>query len=147
MTRVLAFVGLVSLALACRPIGPIPGGRLSGEIVTDPVADWSFASEAETLQLETRPDDPYSVNVWFVAQGSSLWVAAGGGEKSRWVQNAGGDSRVRLRIDGKIYERMAVRVSEQTDLDAIVALYGTKYQYERDPEDEARAVVFRMDAR
>ena len=31
---------MVALALAaCEPIGPIPGGELSGELVTTPVAE------------------------------------------------------------------------------------------------------------
>ena len=29
----------------------------------------------------------------------------------------------------------------------MLVLYQTKYDYERDPKDEAKAVLFRMDAR
>ena len=147
MTRSLALVALASILLACGPLGPIPGGRLSGEVVSTPVEDWSFASAVETIQLETRPDDPYSVNTWFVSQGSRFWVAAGGGETSRWARNLIADPRVRLRIDGKLYERTAERVSEQAELGAVVVLYQAKYEYERDPKDEGKSVLFRMDPR
>lgn len=150
MTRSLALVSLVTLAsigLACGPFGPIPGGRLSGEVVSAPVEDWSFASGVETIQLETRPDDPYSVNIWFVSQAARLWVGAGGGETSRWARNLIADPRVRLRIDGKLYERKAERVSDQAELDAVTVLYQTKYKSERASEEWRKAVLFRMDPR
>ncbi len=147
MTRFLALAALATACLACRPLGPIPGGRLSGEVVSTPVSDWSFAGAVETIQLETRPDDPYSVNIWFVSQGSRLWVASGGSDKSRWAQNLVADPRVRLRIDGRVYERNALRVSDQAEIDAVVVLYQTKYEYERDPEAEGESVLFRMDPR
>ncbi len=147
MRRALALAALSACALACGPIGPIPGGRLSGVLVSTPVEDWAFASKAETIQLETRPDDPYSVNVWFVSQGPRLWVASGGGETSGWARNAIADPRVRLRIDGKLFERRAVRVGEQAEIDEALVLYQTKYDYQRDADDESAAVLFRMDPR
>lgn len=145
--RTLALALLASTALACQPMGPVPGGKLSGEVVTTPVDDWSFASAIETIQLESNPGDPYSVNVWFVAQGARLWIAAGGGGKSRWAKNIAADPRVRLRIEDKIYERQAVRVTEQAEIDEVLVLYQTKYDYQRDADDESEALLFRMDPR
>jgi len=147
VTRALALAALVGALLACEPMGPIPGGRLSGEVVAAPVDDWSFASAAETLQLETRPGDPYSVNVWFVSQGPRLWVAAGGGDTSRWAAYIIADPRVRLGIDDKLYERKAERVTDPSEIDGVVVLYKTKYDYERDPKEDGQAVLFRMDPR
>ena len=57
------------------------------------------------------------------------------------------DPRVRLRIDDKLYERKAARVTEQSEIDEVVVLYKTKYDYERDPNDDGPAVLFRMDPR
>jgi len=145
--RRLALVALVGALCGCEPMGPIPGGRLSGEVVATPVDDWTFATAIETLQLETRPDDPYSVNVWFVSQGSRLWVASVGGDVSGWGEKMGADPRVRLRIDGKLYERKAARVTEQAEIDEVIVLYKTKYDYERDPKEDGQAVLFRMDPR
>jgi hypothetical protein len=145
--RAAALALLAATALACQPMGPIPGGRLKGEVVTTPVDDWSFASAVETIQLESNPADPYSVNVWFVAQGARLWIAAGSGDKSRWAKDLLADPRVRLRIEGKIYERKAVRVTEQSEMDEVLVLYQTKYDYERDADEEGEALLFRMDPR
>ncbi|MEX2208857.1 MAG: hypothetical protein WEF50_21790 [Myxococcota bacterium] len=147
MTRRLALVALLAALVGCEPMGPIPGRRLSGEVVATPVDDWAFAGGEETLQLEARPDDPYSVNVWFVAQGSRLWVASAGGDVTGWGEMMIADPRVRLRIDGKLYERKAARVTEQAETDEVVVLYKTKYDYQRDPQDDGQAVLFRMDPR
>ena len=43
---------LVVLALAaCGPLGPIPGGKLAGELVSEPVVDWSFTDALETIEI------------------------------------------------------------------------------------------------
>ena len=69
----LAFVSLA--VIACGPIWMIPGGELSGTVVPVP-ADWSFSDAIEIVQLETNPDDPYSVNVWGVGVGPIFYVAS-----------------------------------------------------------------------
>ncbi len=147
MKGAFALGALLAALAACEPIGPLPGGQLSGELVTAPVDDWGFSNSEKTLQLETRPDDPYSVNVWFVASGPRLWVAAAGGAEKGWGGTLVADPRVRLRIGDKLYERKAVRVTEQAESDEVVVLYKTKYDYERDPDDDQAAVLFRMDPR
>jgi hypothetical protein len=51
------------LATACRePVLILPGGRLDGELHASPGAHASVDGFV-TAQLETRPDDPYSVNM------------------------------------------------------------------------------------
>ena len=35
---------------------------------------WTFTNEVDTVQLETRPGDPYSVNIWCVAIEGALYV-------------------------------------------------------------------------
>ena len=54
------FFGLL-FALACGPLGPLPGGHLSGELEPSPPSNWAFADDQKTVQLETNPSDPYSV--------------------------------------------------------------------------------------
>ncbi len=76
--------GLLFVCAACGPLGPVPGGRLSGQVVSTPVTDWTFLNDQPTIELETRPDDPYSVTVWCVSLGSRLYVGAGG-PRRRWA--------------------------------------------------------------
>ena len=50
-----------AVVVACGPIVMIPGGELSGTPAPVPES-WDFTNEVDTIQLETRPEDPYSVN-------------------------------------------------------------------------------------
>ena len=68
---------LVALSLGCN--GPLPfmsGGALSGEVATTP-AEWSAFPEFAVVQLETRPEDPYSVNIALTLVDGVLYINAG----------------------------------------------------------------------
>lgn len=138
--------------LACGPIGPLPGGALRGEVVSGPVDDWSFTADVETVQLETRPSDPYSVNTWIYGEGDRLYVPTslilGASEPTerQWVRNVIEDDRVRLRIDGRIYERRAVRVTDAAELAEARDHLLAKYDVEAD-EHSAAAWIFRLEDR
>ena len=61
-------------ALACGgPMLMIPGSSLRGEVVTEPVSDWSFASD-RFVDLETRPADPYSVELNYIVRDGLLYL-------------------------------------------------------------------------
>jgi hypothetical protein len=109
--RVGALLGAALLGCS-GPLGPIAGGRLSGELATAPVDDWSFTREVMIVQLETRPRDPYSVNVGCVDYAGAVYVGSPDPLSSRWVANLVEDPDVRLRVDGRIYELRAVRVTD-----------------------------------
>jgi len=136
------------VTLACGPIGPIPGGRLSGELETTVPSDWSFTDAHDTVQLETGGADPYSVNVWATAMRGDLYIAAGSGAESRWARNIEADPKVRLRVEGGVYELRAVRVPLTPEIERdFLAAVQAKYDFERDPEDEDDAWLYRMEAR
>ena len=107
----LPFIVALTLTLtACSgPVGPFAGGALSGEEHVGAVTDWTFAADIETVQLETNPVDPYSVNTWIgVMHGSayiptSLILGADNPEEREWVRNVLADNRARVRIAGKVY--------------------------------------------
>jgi hypothetical protein len=144
---------LLALA-ACGPIGPFSGGALRGDVRTEAPKDWSVAQAHETVQIETNPAEPHSVNTWCVAIGERLYVPTSmiRGPKSPserdWVKNVAADPRLRIRIDGVIYERTAVRVSDPAEFEAARAALEAKYALdpaERDPEREIW--IFRLDPR
>jgi hypothetical protein len=138
---------LAALALgACGgPLGWIPGGKLDGQTVSAPVDDWTFAREIEKAQLETDPSDPYSVTVWFVSEGPSLWVFAGGGESSTWAKHLLADPHAILRLGEKLYPRKAVRVTDPEEIVRVLRLYREKYDYTRDPNGAFGPIEFRLD--
>lgn len=132
------------LALAgCGPLGPLSGGALRGPVHEGAVHDWSFAAGVETVQLETNPSDPHSVNTWCVGLDGKLYVPTSmiRGPKSPderdWVKNVLANSAVRIRIDGEIYPLIATRVGDAAEYDAARAALEKKYGLdpaERDPE-------------
>ncbi len=41
---------------------------------------------------------PHEIEIWFVAQGTSIYLLSGGGDKSDWVKNLLKDPNVTVRI-------------------------------------------------
>ena len=143
----LLILSILSLMLGgCGPIVMIPGGELSGEVVTVP-EDWSFTDAVDTVQLETRPDDPYSVNVWMVVAGGVPYIAAGGGAESAWPTHIAADPRVRLRVGERLYELRAVRTDAEAERTAFMEAASAKYDFDPSGEDTDAAVLFRLEPR
>jgi hypothetical protein len=102
------------LAAGCDgPFFVIPGGELGGEVVEQPVTDWSFADDA-FVDLETRPDDPYSVELNYELRDGQLYVDPAEGRA--WLDHIRADPRVRVRFGDKIYPATAVLVGEPGEL-------------------------------
>lgn len=148
----LAILWMALAVLACGPIGPIPGGRLGGPVHRGAPPDWQALSEIETIQLESRPDDPHSVNVWFAVDQGVLYVPTSllrgpdDPEERDWVRNTIADPRVRLRIDGTLYPLHAARVEGGEELERVRAVLARKYDIELD-EHANNGWLFRMAAR
>jgi hypothetical protein len=107
-------VAVLAGALGCGgPFLIFPGGALRGEVVREPVDDWSFVS-SWFVDLETRPDDPYSVELNYVVKDGALYLDPAEGR--RWLDHIRADPRVRVRFDGKIYPLRAVLVGRPGEL-------------------------------
>ena len=132
--------------LGCGPLAWIPGGELSGTAQPVP-SNWGFSDAVDTVQLETRPADPYSVNIWGVGIGNRFYVAASNRE-SGWARNIEADPRVRLRVGGSLFELRATRTEDPPELAAFVAALERKYDY--DFEEDLRggkAALYRLESR
>lgn len=114
-----------------------PGLWLSGELERGPVEDWDWVADVEhpergnTIMLETRTwyGIPYSVTILPTPRGDRLYIggSARGARLERefphykqWWQNVERDPRVRLKIDGKIYEMTAALVHDPVELAQIL---------------------------
>jgi hypothetical protein len=146
VTRAARLAVLLLVACGGGPLGPFHDGRLSGEPASAPVADWSFANERSTLALEIDPDAPYSVNVYFVAEGPNLWTATILRGASEWAARLAADGRARVRVGAVIYPCRAVRVSDAAEADHVAALYRAKYAITPDVGSDSRAIVFRLES-
>lgn len=146
MRTVSAILALcVSVMAACGgPIAVFPGGALDGTVKPSPPS-FAFARDAGTIQLETRPDDPYSVNIACAVVGDRLYVSAGD-NKSRWVENMEANPLVRVRIDDEVYELRAQRVTDDAEMRAFADEW-VKHSWARDPTKLDEVWVYRMDPR
>ncbi len=131
--------------LGCGPTLLIPGGELSGPVEASP-ENWAFSDEVSTIQLETRPANPYSVNIWAVGIGARLYVHAGA-NRSRWVENILADPRVRVRVAGKLYPLTAVRVEDPAEFATFADAYKKKYGTRPRNENVAEVYLYRLGAR
>jgi hypothetical protein len=145
--RVPSFLYLLSLLMiGCGPIVMVAGGSLSGEITPVPT-DWAFTNEVEVVQLETRPTDPYSVNIWLIEVEGAIYIVAGGGPETTWAQHIEEDPRVRLRVNDALYELRAVESNDATHRDLFLEAAKAKYDFDPDDEDTSKAVLYRLEPR
>jgi hypothetical protein len=146
MRRVMWAAAAVFLLSACsEPFIVFAGDDLEGE-VSDAPADWSILEDIDTAQLETQPDDPYSVNIWVAGIGSDAYVATGE-DGTNWSEHIAVNHDVRLRVEDRIYELEAVRVHDATELNKVSRAYVKKYGLDADDNWVMTGQVFRLDRR
>lgn len=135
------FVGALAAAGCSEPFVTIPGGELSGADRPPPAA-WDDVPD--TIQLETRPVDPYSINMWGVGIGGDLYVATSGGGTA-WTAFIEDDRNVRVRIDDDLYRLQATLVEEADERSRVTLAYSDKYEV--DPHDGwvSQGMIFRLE--
>jgi hypothetical protein len=142
------------LGVACGgPLGPFPGGELTGELRPAP-PDWKFAADVKQAQLETNPADPRSVNIWLATLNGALYLSTSliRGPKlpteRAWVRDVEADDRVRLRIESNLYELRAARVRDAQEATTARTVLERKYDLDPDDTDPDREVwIYRLDPR
>lgn len=118
----------IGLASGCGgPFLIFPGGALSGVVVEQPVEDWSSVSD-HFVDLETRPEQPYSVELNYLVKDGDLYIDPAEGR--RWLDHIRADSRVRVRFAGKIYPLKAVLVGRPGELEGFAK---DRFIYRLDP--------------
>lgn len=136
----------VSLVGCGGPAFVMPGGPLSGAIKPVP-RDFTFADSAGTIQLETNPTAPYSVNISCAVIAGTLYINAGD-TRTSWVANIEDDPRVRVRISGDLYELQADRLTDPVVLDQFAEAWTRKHGWwARDPRKLDEVWIYRLSAR
>ena len=128
-----------------RSSGLHAGGELSGT-VADPPARWQFDEASGFAQLETRPGDPYSINLAYVQLGDHLYIYAGN-TRTNWVEHIEQDPLVRIGVDGVIYPLRAVRVSDEHELTEFATQWASRSVFQRDPMQFDEVWLYRLEAR
>jgi hypothetical protein len=145
---------LLGVGLAARfhdgPIAIFPGGPFrSGERVrAEP--DWSFARDVREVELQLV-EPPRSRTVWIIVHDGLPYVACGFLDVPLWKQwpyEVLEDPRVVLRIDGRLYERKAVKVTDPVEYAAVAAAAGEKYGFgAEEPANPDQVWFFRLEPR
>jgi hypothetical protein len=157
-----ALAALALAALACD-LGPLGGTSLRGELVAEPVTDWSFVADRYGIEIETvAPALLPSATPWFVVHDGTLWLYAilPPGLELPWVRRLRDvDPGVRIRVDGTLHEGRAVRVTDPALLEPLLPVVLRKYHLvetsrarfvpapERHPGTQVEHHFFRVDPR
>jgi hypothetical protein len=125
----LSSIVLMFLAGCSGPFLVFPGGALGGTEVTEPVDDWSFL-DSSFIDLEVRPEDPYSVTLNYFVRDGKLYIDPA--EDREWYQYLKADDRVRVRFgfDDHVYPLKAVLVGQPGEVEGFDA---DRYVYRLDP--------------
>jgi hypothetical protein len=136
-------------------LGPrafLPGGWLWGEL-REPPADWSFTDRVAEIQLQTQVAGflPWSVTTWVLSHQGRLFVAASDCDRV-WTNRVKRDPRVRLRIEGVVYELEAFLETDRALGEALAPMVLAKYfgigvESARFAAPEPRGCVFRLEPR
>jgi hypothetical protein len=133
-------------ALGCNgPFAVIPGGRLDGDVQSVP-SDWSFAGDYGTIQLETQPEEPYSVNIAYTVIAGRVYINAGDTE-TQWVKNIATNPQVRMRMNDALYELRAERVSDAAEIAAFGKAWTDQSTFRRDPTKLDEVWIYRLTSR
>lgn len=126
-----ALAGFAALLVGARlhdgPVGPITGGAFRSGEPAPPPADWSFAAEANTLELELPSELGRSITTWLVVVDGQLFIPCGVASGKRWPHAVLRDPNVRVRLGGKVYELRATRVDDPATLARVVPVLVAKY--------------------
>jgi len=136
-----SLVVLLVLALAVlRVVGLAPKERrpglwLTGELVTTPVADWTFTDAYANIFLQTRSWYllPHSVTVTCTSLDGQLYLTSiyrAGLQFPRdrlWNRNVMRDPRVRLKIGERLYDRTLALVQDPVERAAVLEAKAKKY--------------------
>jgi hypothetical protein len=131
---ILVCLALLVVMLRITGLNPhdrIPGLWLTGEVVTTPVADWSFTDKVPTIKLQTQSQFllPHSVTINCVAYNGQLYVTSTypAGPPRSWNANVMRDPRVRVKIGDKLYDRTAVVVTDPQEIAGVLQAKDKKY--------------------
>jgi hypothetical protein len=120
-------VAIVGGHFSDGPLEMIPGGRLSGEVLRDPDPDWSFARDLDTIELQIGSSPPRSLLTGVVVYEGALYLPVTLSPLKRWPAVVSANPRVRVRIEGRVFEREAVPVTDPERLQELISVGQSKY--------------------
>ena len=134
-----------------------PGLWLKGEVVREAVTNWDWVNDVSdpirnnSIMLETRTwyGIPHSVTISPTARGDKLYI--GGSEQDfrlqkefpdskAWWANIVRDPRVRMKIDGKIYEMTVSLIADRAEVAQIIGRDPVRKEIDADGKEQITGV-------
>ena len=125
-----ALIGALLLTACFAPEDRRPGLALPGELQEQHPEDWGFTDRNREIAIEVRTPYwiPHSVTIWCASVDGNLFVGARDPETKHWPGWTDRDPRIRLLIDGQIFEGQLFPVDNASRLERIRAAYQRKYE-------------------
>ena len=133
---VILAVTLTSLRIfGYEPRDLSPGMWVRGELVTEPVSDWSFSDQFGEIFVQTRTWwlVPHSVNVYCTVYNGDLYLFSayyqGGNfpDNRLWNRNVMRDPRVRLKIGERLFDQSVSYVTDVSNKEPVLQSFIKKY--------------------
>lgn len=137
---IMVFIFLSLLTACGQAFLVVPGGRLSGELVSGAV-DWHDLPR--TIQVELRPRQPYSINLRVVLVERGIFIGTAN-QRSKWAKQIEADPSIRIGVDGKIYRLTASRVIEANKRGDVLRAYEEKYGLDSTREGISNMQLFEL---
>ena len=126
---------VVARITGLEPTTRRPGLWLKGELVTTPVADWSFTDKVQNIEIQTSSWYllPHSVTINCISYQGRLYLysfyAAGLAypHGRRWNEDVARDPHVRIKIGDKLYDRTLVLATDPAEQEAVHEATFKKY--------------------
>jgi hypothetical protein len=132
------------------PLGMIPGGPLvAGELVAEPVSDWSFARETPEIELQLESQSR-SRTVWILVHEGRAFVPCSLSfpPGKTWYREAARDGRAMLRIEGRRYPARLRKLDDGDTPLAIALRAEAERKYPaRPPGDPSQVWIFAVEPR
>jgi hypothetical protein len=114
-----------------EPRDRTPGLWLKGNVVTTPVADWSFTDNDPTVKLQTQSPYllPHSVTINCIAYNGQLYLSSvyPAGTPRSWNDNVLRDPHVRIKIGNDVYDRTLSLVTDPAERAGVLGARKKKY--------------------
>jgi hypothetical protein len=143
---VLSLSACLLILTACDgPFILAAGGDLSGTVKEAP-NKWLLDEDSAVAQLETRPEDPYSINFTYVQLKGQFYVYAGD-TRTNWVKHIEQNPLVRVRVKDNIYPVRAIRVMSEEELSEFAGVWANLSVFQRNPMNFEEVWLYRLEAR
>jgi len=146
MKKFFLATGLALLVVAAVTLGTLrtigyepkdqsPGLWVTGQLVTEPISDWSFTDQFKEIFVQTNTWYwiPHSVNTYCTIYNGNLFLFSAyyqGGtfpEGRLWNRNVLRDPHVRLKIGDRLFDRTVRPVTGLADKEPVLQSFIEKY--------------------